>query len=94
MNTKKGGLPYVNLGFMWVMLSLYRPFRPLGLREVEAPTFSPIRLTDGSKVTVSPTCWPLCTPRKILGTRYRCLVTALDATVYMHIKKNSVVLVR
>jgi hypothetical protein len=37
-----------------VKLSLYRPWRPLGLREVEAPTFSDIRLTDGGKV-VSPT---------------------------------------
>jgi hypothetical protein len=27
-----------------------RPWRPLGLREVEAPTFSDIRLTDGCKV--------------------------------------------
>jgi hypothetical protein len=33
-----------------VKLSLYRPWRPLGLREVEAPTFSDIRLTDGGKV--------------------------------------------
>jgi hypothetical protein len=36
-----------------VKLSLYRPWRPLGLREVEAPTFSDIRLTDGGKI-VSP----------------------------------------
>jgi hypothetical protein len=28
-------------------LSLYRPWRPLVLQEVEAPTFSDIRLTDG-----------------------------------------------
>jgi hypothetical protein len=35
-----------------VNLSLYRLWRPLGLREVEAPTFSDIRLTDGGK-TVS-----------------------------------------
>jgi hypothetical protein len=41
-----------------VKLSLYRPWRPLGLREVEAPTFSDIRLTDGGKV-VSPTRRPL-----------------------------------
>jgi hypothetical protein len=33
-----------------VNLSLYRSWRPLGLREVEAPTFSDIRLTDGGKV--------------------------------------------
>jgi hypothetical protein len=31
-------------------MSLYRPWRSLGLREVEAPTFSDIRLTDGDKV--------------------------------------------
>jgi hypothetical protein len=31
-------------------LSLYRPWRPLRLREVEAPTFSDIWLTDGGKV--------------------------------------------
>jgi hypothetical protein len=37
-----------------VKLSLYRSWRPLGLREVETPTFSDIRLTDSSKV-VSPT---------------------------------------
>jgi hypothetical protein len=42
-----------------------RPWEPLGLREVEAPTFSDIRLTDGGKV-VSPTSRPLFTPRKIL----------------------------
>jgi hypothetical protein len=50
-------------------LSLYRPWRPLGLREVEAPTFSDIRLTDGGKV-VSPTHRPLFTPRKISGTHF------------------------
>jgi hypothetical protein len=47
-----------------VNLSLYRPWRLLGLREVEAPTFSDIRLIDGGKV-VSPTRRPLFTPRKI-----------------------------
>jgi hypothetical protein len=41
-----------------VKLCLYRPWRPLGLREVQAPTFSDIRLTDGGKV-VSPTLRPL-----------------------------------
>jgi hypothetical protein len=30
-----------------VKLYLYRPWRPLGLREVEAPTFSDIRLING-----------------------------------------------
>jgi hypothetical protein len=52
-----------------VKLSLQRPWRPLGLREVEAPTFSDIRLTDGGKV-VSPTRRPLFTPRKIPGTQF------------------------
>jgi hypothetical protein len=33
-----------------VKLSPYRPWRPLGLREVEAPTFSDIRLIEGGKV--------------------------------------------
>jgi hypothetical protein len=52
-----------------VKLSLYRPWRPLGLREVEAPAFSDIRLIDGCKV-VSPTRRPLFTPRKISGTHF------------------------
>jgi hypothetical protein len=56
-----------NIKYSKVKLSLYRLWRPLGLREVEAPTFSDIRLTDGSKV-VSPTRRPLFTPRKIPGT--------------------------
>jgi hypothetical protein len=33
-----------------VKLTLYRLWRLLGLREVEAPTFSDIRLTDGGEV--------------------------------------------
>jgi hypothetical protein len=52
-----------------VKLSPYRPWRPLGLREVEAPTFSDIRLIDSGKV-VSPTRRPLFTPRKIPGTHF------------------------
>jgi hypothetical protein len=52
-----------------VKLSLYRPWSPLGLREVEAPTFSDIRLIDGGKVA-SPTSWQLFTPRKIPGTHF------------------------
>jgi hypothetical protein len=52
-----------------VKLSLYRPWRPLELREVEAPTFSHIRLIDGGKV-VSPTRRPLFTSRKISGTHF------------------------
>jgi hypothetical protein len=65
-----------------VKLSLYRPWRLLGLREVEAHTFSDIRLTDGGEV-VSPMRRPLFTPRKIPGTRvmginvnYEQLITA------------------
>jgi hypothetical protein len=46
-----------------VKLSLYRPWRPLGFREVEAPTFSDIQLIDGSKV-VSPMRQPLFTPQE------------------------------
>jgi hypothetical protein len=56
-------------GKVKVKLSLYRPWRLLGLREAEAPTFSDIRLTDGSKV-VSPTRRPLFTSRKIPGTHF------------------------
>jgi hypothetical protein len=52
-----------------VKLSLYRPWRPLGLREAEAPTFSDIRLIDGGKV-VSATRRPTFTPRKIPGTHF------------------------
>jgi hypothetical protein len=48
---------------------MYRPWRPLGLREVEIPTFSDIRLTDGGMV-VSPTRRPLITTRKIPGTHF------------------------
>jgi hypothetical protein len=43
-----------NLVKVKVKLSLYRPWRPLRLREVEALTFLDIRLVDGGKV-VSPT---------------------------------------
>jgi hypothetical protein len=45
--------------------SLYRPWRPLGLREVEAPTFPDIRLIEGAKV-VGPTRRPLLPPGKFL----------------------------
>jgi hypothetical protein len=45
------------------------PWRPLGLREVEAPTFVDIRFTDGGK-DVSPTRRPLFTPNKIPGTHF------------------------
>jgi hypothetical protein len=50
-------------------LSLYKSWRPLGLREVEAPTFSDIQFTDGCEV-VSPTHRPLFTPRKIPDTHF------------------------
>jgi hypothetical protein len=49
-----------------VKCSLYRPWRPLRLREVEDPTFSHIRLTDGGKV-VSPTRRSLFAPGKGLS---------------------------
>jgi hypothetical protein len=52
-----------------VKLSLYRSWRPLGLREVEAPTFSDIRHTDGGKV-VSLTRRPHFIPRKIRGAHF------------------------
>jgi hypothetical protein len=52
-----------------VKFSLYRPWRPLGLRDVEAPTFSDIRLIDGDKV-FSPTLRPHFIPRKIPGTHF------------------------
>jgi hypothetical protein len=52
-----------------ITLSLWRPWRPLGLREVEAPTFSDIRLIDGGKV-VNPTRGPLFTARIISGTHF------------------------
>jgi hypothetical protein len=52
-----------------VKLSLYRLWRPLGLREVEAPTFSGILHTDGGKV-VSPKRRPLFIPRKIPDTHF------------------------
>jgi hypothetical protein len=52
-----------------VKLSLYRPWRPLGLREVEAPTFSDIQLRDGDKV-VSTTRRPLFTSMKTPGTHF------------------------
>jgi hypothetical protein len=54
---------------MWGKLSLYRPSRPLGFREVEVLTFSDIRLTDGGKA-VSPTRRPLSIPRKAPSTHF------------------------
>jgi hypothetical protein len=55
----------INKGKKKVNLSLYRPWRPLGLREVEATTFSDIRLTDGDTV-VGPTRRPLLPPGRFL----------------------------
>jgi hypothetical protein len=54
---------------LYIKFSLYRLWMSLGLREVEAPTFSDIRLIDGGKF-VSPTRRPLFTPRKIPGTHF------------------------
>jgi hypothetical protein len=59
ITTEPSDLDMLNLGK--VKLSLYRPWRSLGLREVEAPIFSDIRLTDGDKV-VSPTRRPIFLP--------------------------------
>jgi hypothetical protein len=52
--------PYV-IKRLKVTFSMYWPWSPLWLREVEAPTFSDIRLTDGGKV-VNPTRRPLFSP--------------------------------
>jgi hypothetical protein len=46
-----------------IMLSLYRPWRPLSLREVEASTFSDFRLIDGGEV-VGSMRRPLFTPQE------------------------------
>jgi hypothetical protein len=60
-------LPNASFGFyVTVKLSLHKP---LGLREIEAPTFSEIRLIDGGKV-VSLKRRPLFTPKKISGTHF------------------------
>jgi hypothetical protein len=47
-----------------VQLSSYRPWRPIGLPQVDAPTFSDIRLIDGGKF-VSPMCRPLFYPQEV-----------------------------
>jgi hypothetical protein len=52
-----------------VKLSLYRPWRHLGLREVEVPIFSDIRLIVGGKI-VSAKRRPPFTHRKIPGTHF------------------------
>jgi hypothetical protein len=52
-----------------VKFSLYRPWRPLGLRDILAPTFSDIQLIHDGKV-VSPTRRPFFIPRKIPGTPF------------------------
>jgi hypothetical protein len=66
-----------------VKRSLYRPWRLLALREVEASTFSDIRLIDGGKA-VSPTRRSLFTPRKIrhdwaIGTHAACWGASVPA---------------
>jgi hypothetical protein len=60
---------YVTLNKVKVKLSLYRPWRPLGLRDVKAPTFTGIRLIHGGNV-VSPRRRPFFTPRKIPDTHF------------------------
>jgi hypothetical protein len=60
-----------------VKVSLYKPWRPLGLRDVEANTFLHIRLIDGGKV-VSPMRRPLFTPTKIPGTHFCLRVSRLQ----------------
>jgi hypothetical protein len=59
----------LTIALVKVKLSLYRPWRPLGLQEVEAVTFSDIRLTNGGKV-VSLTRRPPFPTRKIPGTHF------------------------
>jgi hypothetical protein len=56
-------------GHIKVKLSLYRPWRRLELREVQASIFSDIRLIEGGKV-VSLMRRPLFTPRKIPGSHF------------------------
>jgi hypothetical protein len=48
-----------------ITFSLYRPWRPLGLLEVEVPTLSEIWLTDGGKV-VRPRRRLLLTPGRFM----------------------------
>jgi hypothetical protein len=73
-------LKFILLNKVKVKLSMYRPWRPLELREVEAPTFSDIRVTDGGKV-VSPTSRRLFTPRKIPDTHFYKRMIDLSAIV-------------
>jgi hypothetical protein len=72
LNRPRTGLKFLISGYRVysvgkgkVKLSLYRPWRPLGLREVEAPTFSDIWLTDGVNV-INPTRRLLFTPGRFL----------------------------
>jgi hypothetical protein len=63
-----------NSGGTWgllpaMLVKVNRPWRPIGLWDVEASTFSVENLlTDGGKV--SPTRRPHFTPRKIPGTHF------------------------
>jgi hypothetical protein len=41
---------YLLSGIVKVKLYPYKPWRPLGLREVQAPAFSDIQHIDGGKV--------------------------------------------
>jgi hypothetical protein len=58
-------LDYLRYLYVKVKFSLYRPWRPVRLQEVEAPTFSDIRLIDGRKVVSHMRRSPF-TPRKML----------------------------
>jgi hypothetical protein len=63
--TKRHQIINTKLEKVKVKLSLYRPWKPFGWRDVEVLTFSDIRLTGGGKV-VSPTRRPLLTPGRFL----------------------------
>jgi hypothetical protein len=67
-HTTQNGTIRVIISYLEVF-RMYRQWRPLGLREVEAPTFSDIRFTDGGKV-VSRTRRPAFTLRNIPGTYF------------------------
>jgi hypothetical protein len=70
MNHKRmSGFRYFLKMVKKVKLSLYRLWRPSGLREIEAPIYSDIGLTDRGKAD-SPKSRPLSTPRKIPGTHF------------------------
>jgi hypothetical protein len=61
-NCRHSSMSSFNIQKVKIKLSVYRPWRPLWLQAVEAPTFSDIQLIDGGKF-VSPTRRPLFTPK-------------------------------